>query len=785
MLKNCLNSWLSIGFVLSATALAHADPAELKTFKYGPLDGGTVLHVQSTDNVSWNELVDGNVYFHGAIDINTKWPGFVYNKGVGIVLGSCVGAACLTRPVLWSAYAYGRDYYADPVVVTVPTATFTSADREAIIGECNRHLSADGPTKRHNFEYFMDTTVVADTGQQWTWLGALFQAEGHYDEDGVWVPDFPAPETFFPEQINHWKTAAFKINVVCDPVKKPLSNDVAIDFGDYQVNDISLFLSTYVNQNSHPNPATSCKKGEIRVRVKSNQTGLAHFKLWKKIGGDPASDQDIAVQTNPDGSGGFEGEYTEWVSVDKPTTLQAKVEEIGDVFGITTEWKDLSLPCKSTGTGGGISPDTSDYKPTGALLIGDTGGNKCPRGGQINFSVTANYSFPMNYEVTCNNGLFQPGVLNPVKNGDKWKGQGKINFINQETQTLSCALKSKKDGKVWLHAIKSKHFNCTPTIDNAGPGGIAHPQLPDPDAPKAKWEGELTVADSSGLNICPRQGQVFFEVNHNQPDPFDYRISCSNGQLFSGSKTPVSTGGVYKAFGAHNISVTKQRKIACTLQEKISNSVYATVAKNDNWFNCRYTTNGQSGSDNLAPQPNDNPAADTSTIDPSAAAAARAERKRLAEDKRRRDAAAAAEKRRKANALKKRQEAAGKAAVEKRKREAKAAAEAKRRRDAVKAKRLKTKRDADRKAAAKKKRDKALAEKRRKAAKAAVQAKRRGDALKAKRLKAKRDAARKAAALKAKRAKALAEKRRKAVKAAAAAERRRAAIKARRKKAAN
>lgn len=785
MLKNCLNSWLSIGFVLSATALAHADPAELKTFKYGPLDGGTVLHVQSTDNVSWNELVDGNVYFHGAIDINTKWPGFIYNKGVGIVLGSCVGAACLTQPVVWSVWAYGRDFYADPVTVTVPTAKFTDADREAIIGECNRNLNSDGPTKSHNFEYFMDTTVVADTGQQWTALGALFQAEGHYNEDGVWVPDLPEAESLFPEQINHWKTAAFKINVVCDPVKKPLSNDVAIDFGDYQVNDISLFLSTYVNQNSNPNPATTCKKGQIRVRVKGNQTGLAHFKLWKKIGSDPASDQDIAVQTNPDGNGGFEGEYTEWVSVDKPTTLQAKVEEIGnDAFGITTEWKDLHLPCKSTGTGGGISPDTSDYEPTGALVIGDTGGNKCPRGGQINFSITANYSFPMNYEVTCDNGIFQPGVLNPVKNGDKWKGHGKINFINSETQTLSCALKSKKGGKVWLHAIESKHFNCTPTIDNAGPGGIANPQLPDPDAPKAKWEGELTVADSSGPNICPRQGQVFFEVDNNKPEPFEYRISCSNGQLFSGSKTPVSTGGVYKAFGAHNISVTKQRKIACTLQEKISNGAYATVAKNDNWFNCRYTTTGQSGSDNVAPRPNDNPAADTSTIDPSAAAAALAERKRLAEEKRRRDAAAAAEKRRKAGALKKRREAARKAAIEKRKRDAKAVAEAKRKRDALKAKRLKAKRDAAKKAAAvKAKRDKALAEKRRKAAKAAAKAKRRLDALKAKRLKAKQDAARKAAALKAKRAKALAEKRRKAAK--AAAERRRAAIKARRKKAAN
>jgi len=108
------------------------------------------------------------------------------------------------------------------------------------------------------------------------------------------------------------------------------------------------------------------------------------------------------------------------------------------------------------------------------------------------------------------------------------------------------------------------------TCTGAGGEGLATPDANNPDAPRPSWSGELIMADSATGrdNSCPRQGQVFYRVNRTEPGSFNYRISCSNGKLFQGNTNSFNQGGQdWEAAGAHNLDITKTRKISCNLQE--------------------------------------------------------------------------------------------------------------------------------------------------------------------------------------------------------------------------
>ena len=106
--------------------------------------------------------------------------------------------------------------------------------------------------------------------------------------------------------------------------------------------------------------------------------------------------------------------------------------------------------------------------------------------------------------------------------------------------------------------------------------------------PQALWQGEATVADSAGAKkSCPRKGQVFFSVLRGGPGDFTYRIQCSNGAFFSGIATGFNQGGPnYEAYGAHDLSINRTRKISCTIQEILDNGTPVTVATAAKDFTC-------------------------------------------------------------------------------------------------------------------------------------------------------------------------------------------------------
>lgn len=174
--------------------------------------------------------------------------------------------------------------------------------------------------------------------------------------------------------------------------------------------------------------------------------------------------------------------------------------------------------------------------------------------------------------------------FNATKNGyfatyETWENVGATSHFQFKTEIVENGSPfAPYDG--W----KDITVHCT----GAGGGGLTTAPRDNPDLPKpqAKWQGEITVADSAGRDkSCPRKGQVFFAVKRAAPGDFNYRVSCSNGASFSGKATGYDQGsGVFEAYGAHDISVNRTRSIQCTLQELQPAPVTVAVDKTD--FTC-------------------------------------------------------------------------------------------------------------------------------------------------------------------------------------------------------
>ena len=403
-----------------------------------------------------------------------------------------------------------------------------------------------------------------------------------------------------------------RFNLVCKGSVPPPDTAKNFDFdpGPFKINDIKLILSTYSNSDTQANSVVdkTCKRGQIKVRLTASKAGLAIFELWTKRGAAPVTSEVIGAWASSDGAGGFQAEHVKWVDVDNTTILQAKaIEMIG--LGLNTPWKDITLSC--TGSGSDFTHDTSDYEATATMELYDIDAGKkndttCPRNGRIIFAFSSNYSFPIKYRLTSNTGIDKSGTLEMFKSGDEWKGLVITPFPVEETVEMGAVLRQTRNGATKFVATATKTFNCITPIVNPGSDDVATTPLPDPDAPRSSWSGEVTVADSSGPKVCPREGQAFFEVQTDAPGSFDYRLNCTNGQFFTGSKQSFGSPGNYNAFGAHNINITKSRNIHCSLQEVRPNGVRITIAKGGHQFVCK-TLNAIPGSDDLTHRPNPSP----------------------------------------------------------------------------------------------------------------------------------------------------------------------------------
>ena len=452
----------ALGAITLTTTPVFAEKAGLNSMSFDAKDASGVIHVISTDKAKWNQIKPGAIQFNARMKINTKYPGYV--DDVAVLLGECAGGFCAgVLPVLWSDSIVERDYDRTEGVslstlnIGVSGTGITLGDQ--IIARCNAKLQPDGPTKSHGFTHELPLAFIADTGETW----------GDIDNqpDEAQLGSWPHR----PNETDHVRTDTLSVQVICDPVVKSPTNDLKHDFGDFDVESVKLFLTTYQNTQPGSNPGTVCPALKVTSRAKANQAGPVTMRIWRQKDNGPITSEVKQAWASFDAAkNGYFATYAKWEDVGTTSYFQYRTEIVEDsVFPPFDGWKDITVHCTNPG-GGGLAPLPQD-----------------------------------------------------------------------------------------------------------------DPDLPQP---HAEWQGELTIADSAGADkSCPRKGQVFFAATRAEPGDFDYRISCSNGAFFTGTATAYDQGsGIFEAYGAHDISVSRTRSIQCTLQELQPAPV--TVATDRQDFTC-------------------------------------------------------------------------------------------------------------------------------------------------------------------------------------------------------
>ena len=323
-----------------------------------------------------------------------------------------------------------------------------------------------------------------------------------------------------------------EINLICKgrPPTPPVhtANDYSPPLVDFKIKDIDLFLTTFSGANTQPNAATTCKKGQVKVRLKTTKAGATKFKLWTKVGAAPATSNVIDAWASFDGNGGFEAEHVEWVSVDKTSTLQAKAEEMISGFGMSTNWEDITLQCTDQ-SGGGLATNPNTSNPdqpvappvtySGELALADSANverNQCPRQGQAVFKINSSSSAAVSYSLNCTNGESWQGNVQMFANGPaKFQGVAAKTFSVDKTENVACVLKRVKGNKAYLLTAAAKQYNCVKRVVETGSDDLTDAPKPtsDDQPPSVIADPVREIACVNGRTIgdmclCARGGRL-------------------------------------------------------------------------------------------------------------------------------------------------------------------------------------------------------------------------------------------------------------------------------------
>ena len=325
----------------------------------------------------------------------------------------------------------------------------------------------------------------------------------------------------FTEETAH-TIAQAKVDIVCDsdpdwrePIE-PAAVDLSADKGTFKVKSVELFLTTFHGQVSNPTPGTECKKVQVKVRIETNKIGPVTYKLWRQPGSEETRSH--MVQFHEDGpfKGRFIVEDTYVDTFDKTTYAQYMAEVTSTTFGLSTQWKDISIHCTGPGGGGlttGLPQHGGDpipgFKVTSAQLkIIGLPGVGCPTKAFVTASYTTNKPGKFRYFIGSSAGKNELGELESKKVGATYRAQ--------ETLTVDIT----KSGKLIAHtravdfpsahAFTSKAYNCEGIQPVGGLTGGARPthntgtktapHLPKTAAPTISC-GSGTV--KGGSCICP------------------------------------------------------------------------------------------------------------------------------------------------------------------------------------------------------------------------------------------------------------------------------------------
>jgi hypothetical protein len=559
--------------LMSGTASAN-EVAKVKSMSFTAYSATSPIHVISTDGKTWNKLKSGSVGFSGKMKLDLRWPGFV--ERVGVVLGACGGDPCDVMPRVWDEGVGARDWSGtrqfsfDPADIPLGSANSIAPMPEGqnFIKECNKHLAADGPTRSHSFNSTMKATFVADTGI----------------DHSIHLVTEASANGYFPNRIDHWRQDGFAVKVICDPVIKSPTSDIAIDQGEFSPESIKLFLATINGASTDgPNPATKCPALRVTTRVQTSKAGGVDIRLWRQQGQGPITSEFKSAWASFDAQkNGYFADFVRTEKFDATTWLQFKADVVGDAFAPTTQWKDITVHCTGAG-GGGLTnglPDHGDdpvfppEKPksqvdtgsndlaaptlpdpdrpkaswAGEVTMADSAGSRkaCPRKGQVFFAVTRNEPGNFKYKISCNNGQgFAGSVQSFSQGGSIFEAFGAHDINVSRTRTIQCTLQEVKPNSARVTIDKgSLAYTCNnPAIDPSADDLVADPK-PRPSSPQAS-KPDISIFCKPGFKLegktCIRKPVIVVACKANQqriagrcvPKVI---IDCASGFKLAGQK---------------------------------------------------------------------------------------------------------------------------------------------------------------------------------------------------------------------------------------------------------
>jgi len=423
--------------------------------------GYGVIEVISTDGQKWTQIKKSDLFFPVSIGASISSG---YLRGYVVKLGSQTISHELYAPAKPTSMSKS-------MILKGVTTDYSKVFQDKIIAQCNEMLSSgNGINETHTLTYDAKTWLTV-----WSGFG---------DQGG----------SYQPVVLGRSNSVSLKCLKKKNNVSVTANNNIKFDHGQFKIKDIDLFLTTFSGANTQPNPASTCKKAQVKVRLKTSKAGATKFKLWTKVGG-VMSSKVIEAEASLDGNGGFKAEHTEWVSVNKPTYVQAKAEEMVSGFGSSTAWKDITLQCTNPGGGGlATNPNTSNPDndiPQGKNVDGDFafidhGSPKCERTGKALITFRSPKPDNIHYSLDCKFDNHS-GVVPTVPHPDGgYAAAALVSFDVDKTYTEACTLRTVAPYGPEDHVNKTHLFQCVTTSGHSASNDVqvdSNPPSNKPDVP--------------------------------------------------------------------------------------------------------------------------------------------------------------------------------------------------------------------------------------------------------------------------------------------------------------
>lgn len=344
-------------FLLSSCPNAFAEDAAVDSFTF---DAGTIrnsdglfpsINVASSDGEAWDIIIPDliELSFHGKIQFSRQNLG--YAQQAGLFLGACEQTNCGNNPLIWYKVGGMRGWSFD-FNRQITADRLSSNDGNGIrdaLAACN------------NSGQDIDTSIGRATAIQ---PQLTMSINTRSAVQAPLVSGEPDVATVEYNGGDHSKTAIFLIPVTCKSFNQGLivpSGGLSVPPpGDLKIQDMRLSLRTFSNEFSQPTPGTKCKRAMLKLKIETNRTGQAKFKLSSQYNEGTIETQEITVMAKHE-NGRFLADFEQWIEVDKNTVFQASAQEINDdTFQVGTPWKPINLRCQSSGGGGFASPTNDE-----------------------------------------------------------------------------------------------------------------------------------------------------------------------------------------------------------------------------------------------------------------------------------------------------------------------------------------------------------------------------------------------------------------------------------------